>query len=121
MFRTKKSIVDGLPIIGEFDCFLDEQLETIADGNIDIGPVLVQNLGLEINPFPKKEGIRLASVYKQDDLTIEDEEKPNSFKLFEISFSGSVGVIASSENEVSFSLVVFSIIFSTSWFFNNSS
>jgi len=72
---------DGLPIIGEFDCFLDEQLESIADGNIDIGPVLVQNLGLEINPFPKKEGIRLASVYKQDDLTIEDEAKPNSLKL----------------------------------------
>ena len=72
---------DDLPIIGKFDCFLDEQVETIADGKIDIGPVLVQNLGLEINPFPKKEGIRLASVYKQDDLTIEDEAKPNSFKL----------------------------------------
>ena len=72
---------DDLPIIGKFDCFLDEQVEAITDGKIDIGPVLVQNLGLEINPFPKKEGIRLASVYKQDDLTIEDEEKPNSFKL----------------------------------------
>ena len=72
---------DSLPIIGKFDCFLDEQVEAIADGKIDIGPVLVQNLGLEINPFPKKEGIRLASVYKQDDLTTEDEEKPNSFKL----------------------------------------
>lgn len=76
-----EQISDGSPNIGDFDCFLDEQVETITDGKIDIGPVLVQYLGLEINPFPKKEGITLASVYKQGDLTIADEPKPNSFKL----------------------------------------
>ena len=76
-----EQILDGLPIIDEFDYFSDEQAEIIADGKIDIGPVLVQNLGLKINPFPRKEGISLDSVYKQDDLVDEEEMKPNSLKL----------------------------------------
>ncbi|MAV87323.1 MAG: hypothetical protein CMM67_03675 [Rhodospirillaceae bacterium] len=69
------------PLIDKFDCFEDEQPEIISNGRIDIGPVLVQNLGLEIDPFPKIKGISLNSIYKQDDLTTEEEIKPSSLKI----------------------------------------
>jgi len=53
---------------------LDEEFEYFADGKIDIGEQVAQQLGISIDPYPRKKGVKLGAV--------EFGKKPEKIKPF---------------------------------------
>lgn len=52
-----------------------EQLEPMGDGKVDIGELVLENLALAINPYPRKQGLTDDFFYKDDDF---DEGMPEN-------------------------------------------
>lgn len=59
--RLNQKEQEDLPIMEESD-----DPEPIIEGKIDLGEFVVQNLSLMLNPYPKKQGIRLGLEYAED-------------------------------------------------------
>ena len=52
-----------------------DQPEPLVDGKIDVGEVVAQFLAVAMNPYPRKDGAKVADVVKSED----EEERPNPF------------------------------------------
>lgn len=59
--RLSQKEQEDLPIMDESD-----DPEPIVEGKIDIGELVVQNLSLIMNPYPKKQGVRLGLETAED-------------------------------------------------------
>lgn len=59
--RLSQKEQEDLPIMDESD-----DPEPIIEGKIDIGELVVQNLSLQLNPYPKKQGVNLGLEASED-------------------------------------------------------
>jgi len=53
-----------------------DQPEPLVDGKIDVGEVVSQFLAVAMDPYPRKDGAKVADVVKSED---DEEERPNPF------------------------------------------
>ena len=64
----------------EFDALQGEEPELIIEGQIDLGEIVVEDLALGLEPYPRKPGASFESLQSEAGGS-DAEEKPNPFAV----------------------------------------
>ncbi|MDV7338647.1 DUF177 domain-containing protein [Terasakiella sp. A23] len=77
--ETLKGDVDEKEV--EIDIEATEELDPIIDGVIDLGAAVSEELGLEIDPFPRAEGTEFKEFGVGPEITKEEVQESNPFSV----------------------------------------